>query len=451
MIFVRTQTGSSRLYRRNQTWHWLSASGMALGMLALTGCALTHEAATAAEAMRYAVVETLSPPEAATAQHLPAPGPLELPPPTLPPLRLPENATHGSPVTAMQLQAATAAAPTGVGTLHITSVTPEPLSSSFPDASESVDAFGPLGESPGPDGDPGGPGGPGGPGDSPGYGITWYPSATVDGQGTELAIVRQSLDVDIPLWFRDGDAAMLSVGVDESHFSGQATLPDSQRPFPADLWIIDVGLKHMHEFDNGWSSMVMVDVGSPSDKPFHSTRELSYQVGGFMQIPAKNGRDSWTVGAVYSPSGSPAIPLPILSYNWHPSETFHMNIGLPFEMTWEPTEQWSFNLSYTPLLDVDALATYKFTDQLRVYGGYQYATDSYFLADREERKDRFFAIEQRLVVGVHQDLGKHFAIDLNAGYAFDRHFGEGDDQLDLSDRVDLESGAFLGGRLSYNF
>jgi hypothetical protein len=451
MIFTRTQAASTVTHRPRQAWRWLPAYGVAFELLTAIGCAVTHDASTATEAMRYAAVETLSPAVETTAQCLPIATPSELPAPTLPPIRLPANAGNVSPGTATPLYIAPSPAINDIGTLHVTSVAPEPLPLSFQDASESIDAFGPIGESPGPDGEPSGPGGPGGPGDSPGYGITWYPSAAVAGQGTDLAIVRQSLDVDVPLWFRDGDAAMVSVGVDETHFSGQATLPGSLRPFPSDLWIIDVGLKHMHEFANGWSSMLMVDVGSPSDKPFHSTRELSYQVGGFMQIPAKNGRDSWTVGAIYSPSGSPAIPIPILSYNWHPSETFYMNIGLPFEMTWEPTEQLSFNLSYTPLLDVDALATYKFTDQLRVYGGYQYATDSYFLADREERKDQFFSIEQRLVIGIHQDLGEHFAIDLNTGYAFDRHFGEGDDQLDLSDRVDLESGAFLGGRLSYNF
>lgn len=264
-------------------------------MLALPGCTLTHEAATAADAMRYAVVETLSPPEAAPAPPSSSAASLKLPPPTRPPVRLQESATAVTPIPAATPHVAPMPATGGVGTLRVTSVTPEPLSPSFLDATESADAFGPLGESPGPDGEPGGPGGPGGPGDSAGYGITWYPSATVEGQGTELAIVRQSLDVDIPLWFRDGDVAMVSVGVDKSHFSGQATLPDSLRSFPSDLWIIDVGLKHMHEFDNGWSSMLMVDVGSPSDKPFHSSRELSYQVGGFMQIPANNGRDSWTV------------------------------------------------------------------------------------------------------------------------------------------------------------
>jgi hypothetical protein len=66
-------------------------------------------------------------------------------------------------------------------------------------------------------------------------------------------------------------------------------------------------------------------------------------------------------------------------------------------------------------------------------------------------KDQFFAIEQRLIVGVRRDLGEHMAIDVNAGYAFDRHFGEGDDQLDLSDRVNLASGAFLAGQLTWSF
>lgn len=305
----------------------------------------------------------------------------------------------------------------------------------------------------GPGGGPGGPGGPGGgpggAGGEPGFSVLWYPSVAVKGQGTELGIVRQRLNFDVPVFFQESGAVMLNVGVDESHFSGAATLPDTGQAFPSDLWNVQVGLKQMHQFSNGWTSMAMLDVGSASDKPFQSTRELTYMLGGFLNIPAKNDRDSWMLGAIYSPSGQLSFPIPLVAYKWNPTDTFHMSIGLPFGVTWEPTDKWSFELSGG--INPNVLATYKFTDQWRAYGGYQYMADTYLMADRVNNDDRFYAIEQRVLLGIRWDLPEQFTVDVNAGYAFNRHYGVGDDQSSLRNEVKLESGAFLSGRLNWNF
>jgi hypothetical protein len=304
----------------------------------------------------------------------------------------------------------------------------------------------------GPDGGPGGPGGFGGPDGEPGYGVTWYPTSTVIGQGTELGIVRNRAAVDVPLYFKDSDAVMASLSVDNSHFSGTTVLPDTLRAFPSDLWNISFGLKHMHQFSNEWSSMLMFDIASPSDKPFQSSRDMSYTLGGFLMKPAKNGRDSWMLGAIYSPSGSPNFPIPLVAYNWKPSEAFEMNIGLPFSMSWKPTDKLSLDVSGLPyVMGGDAIVTYELSESFKAYGGYQYLTDQYFLSDRVIREELFYAIEQRLIVGIRRDLWKGMTLDVNGGYAFDRHYGEGDDQSDLHDLVELESGAFLSGRLILNF
>jgi hypothetical protein len=307
---------------------------------------------------------------------------------------------------------------------------------------------GPGGPDGGPDGGP--PGGFGGQ-DEPGYAATWYPSAAVAGQGTELGVLHQRLGVDVPLWFQGADALMMSLSVDETHFSGRATLPDTQRAFPSDLWNIQVGLKHMHQYANGWTSMLMFDVGSASDKPFQAVRDVSVQLGGFLIIPAKNERDSWMLGVLYSPLGSPSFPIPLISYHWKPSETFEMNIGLPSSLKWQATDRLSFDLSYFPILSIDALATYKLTEQLHLYGGYQNVSRSWFLADRVHRNDQFFANERRLIVGLKHELTKSLKVDFHTGYAFDRQFGEGDFQTSLSDRVNLQSGVFAAGRLTWSF
>lgn len=291
----------------------------------------------------------------------------------------------------------------------------------------------------------------GGPNDIPGYGASWYTTSSVLGQGSKLAIFRQRLGVDIPVWFEDADAIMASVNVEESHFSGQAILPDTLREFPSDLWSVQLGLEHMRQYSNGWSSMLMFDVGSASDRPFQSIRNMNVQLGGFLIIPASNERDSWIWGAIYSPLGSPNFPIPLLSYSWRPSEAFQMNIGLPCSLKWNATDRLCFDVSYFPILSVNALATYKLSELWHTYGGYQNVTNSWFLNDRAHQNDQFFAVEQRLIAGVRRDVSENVTIDVNAGYAFGRHYGVGTFQSALSDRVNLEAAAFLAGQVTWSF
>lgn len=295
---------------------------------------------------------------------------------------------------------------------------------------------------------PGGAGGLGG----PGYSATWYPSQSVSGQPADFALVRQSLNVGVPVWRNGADAILLSAGVRNSLFSTDAILPDSGRPFPGNLWNVNFGLNYMHKFDNGWSSGVMTGFGSASDQPFHGIREMNVNVAAFLRIPVRNDRDSWLLSIFYSPVGNLNFPVPGVAYAWNPSETLHINIGLPFTLMWRPIEDLTINASYVPLTNINARATYKVFARLNVYGGYEFLNESYFLADRVNTTDRFMGFEQRVISGIRWDIWRNATFDLNAGFAFDRYYGEGKNQgSDLRDRVDIAPGAFLGGRLGVRF
>ena len=286
----------------------------------------------------------------------------------------------------------------------------------------------------------------------PGYGVVWYPSRPVSGQGADLGLVRQNLSAALPVWRDGGDALLMNLGVSDAHFFTDAILPDTHRPFPSDLWNVNLGLNYLHRFENGWSGGVMANFGSASDQPFHSLRDMDYGVGAFLRIPAQGGRDAWTVGAMYSPAATLNIPIPMVSYAWNPSEYFHMSIGLPLALMWRPTDELTVNLSYVPLTNVNGLVTYRLFDPVRVYGGYQLLNEAYYLADRADSQDRFFGFEQRLVVGVRWDVWQRATLDLNTGYAFDRHYGEGLNQTSsLHDRVDVAPDAFLGLKFNWKF
>lgn len=305
-------------------------------------------------------------------------------------------------------------------------------------------------------GSPGGPpggGGPGGPmGGPPGYDAVWYPAQSVRGQDADFGFVRQGFSVAAPVWRGRNDMLMASLGVRNTLFSTDAILPDSRRPFPDQLWSLNVGLQYMHQFDNGWSGGLLAGFGSASDKPFHSIDEVTTNLGVFLRVPVRNGRDSWQFSLRYMSSGPVNFPLPLVAYGWNPSAQLRVNIGLPFSVFWQPSDALTLNFSYMPLNNVNARLTYRLAPHMQVYGGYEFLNESYFLANRADTGDRFFGFEQRLVSGLRWEVWKTATVELHGGYSFDRRYGEGQSQWEsLSDRLDVAPGAFVGMHFRLRF
>jgi Domain of unknown function (DUF6268) len=298
-------------------------------------------------------------------------------------------------------------------------------------------------------GGPGMGGGMGGPGMGvPGYMATGYPSRPVANSTADLGFVRQNLSGAFPVYKEAGATVLLTAGVRNTLFFTDAILPDTQRPFPDELWNISLGLMYLQKFDNGWSGGLGTTLGSASDKPFHSIHEMNVGFLGFLRVPAKNERDSWMFSLMYSPVGNLTFPIPGVAYSWKPSDDLHVNFGLPFSVMWKPVEDLTFTFFYVPITNINARATYRVTNGVNVYGGFEWLNEAYFLADRAEQDERFLAFEKRLICGVRWDIWTHADFDLNAGYAFDRYYGEGQNQIsDLHDRVDISSGAFIGAAL----
>ncbi len=292
-------------------------------------------------------------------------------------------------------------------------------------------------------------GGIGGPGMGvPGYRATWYPAGSVSNSMADIGFVRQNFSGAFPVYKKDGDTVLMTAAVRNTLFFTDAILPDSHRPFPNELWNINLGMMYLHKFANGWTGGLSTTFGSASDKPFHSINEMNVGFFGFLQVPAKNDRDSWMFSLMYSPIGNLTFPVPGIAYSWKPSNDLYLNIGIPFSIMWRPFEDLTLNFSYIPITNINARASYRLTDGLNLYGGFEWLNEAYFLADRMEQRERFLAFEKRLVSGIRWDIWRYAALELNAGYAFDRYYGEGQNQIsNLRNRVDIDPGAIVGANL----
>ena len=282
------------------------------------------------------------------------------------------------------------------------------------------------------------------------YSSIFMPQQPVANQPTNLGFVRQDFSVSAPTWRNDTDSVVLSAHVRSTLYATEAILPDSGREFPNSLWNVGFGFSYMHTFD-GWSAGGMLNIGSVSDRPFNSLREVNIGVGSFVRIPTSE-RSGWMIGAMYSATGELPFPIPMLAYSWQPNEEFGMNIGLPFSVRWRPVEDWLFDFSYVPIRSVHARATFRIADGLGIYGGFDWTNDSYLLADRLNNKDRLFYYKKSVSIGVRYDIGPSSAIDLSGGYAFDRFYFDGRQWSDNQhDRIDVANSLFLALRFQLRF
>jgi Domain of unknown function (DUF6268) len=249
----------------------------------------------------------------------------------------------------------------------------------------------------------------------------------------------------------DGGNLWLTTGtVDHISIHSGARLPDSQRPVPDDLWNIDGGVMNVRDLDNGWKTVAILTVGSASDKPFASLRDMTVTAIGSLEVPYRE-RDAWSFSVFYSPTSQLPFPLPGVAYVWRPSDRLKANLGIPFSLQYQPTENFSLFASYFPLTNANILARQKMSDRWSLYAGYQVVNETYWLADRTERNELFFLFDQRLTLGLQRKLFGGVSIDLSVGYAFDRGVFQAVGFSDnRRDEITIDSGAFGAVQLSWS-
>ncbi len=283
------------------------------------------------------------------------------------------------------------------------------------------------------------------------YRAAWFPDEHVVGQQTVLGCVRQDLGLSCPLWQDGPDEWAASFNGRGEVFHTHAILPTTGQAFPDELWNVRLGTTYRHEFDNGWIAGGTVSVGSASDRPFHSIEEMTAGVNAFLRVP-QGDHNAWLFSLAYSPTSELPFPIPGVAFLYQPSDRFRANIGLPFQLMYRPVDDLTLDLSYMLLRTVHARASYRVYDRVRVYAGFDWDNESYFLSDRADERERFFSYDKRLTAGVLVPVGRHVLLDLSGGYVFDRFYFEWRSYSDRNqNRVDVGNGPFGAVRLEARF
>jgi hypothetical protein len=299
----------------------------------------------------------------------------------------------------------------------------------------------------------GGFGGPFGGGGGPpiGYRAFGEPTVDVDAQNATFAHFGQEARFTMPVWTDEPHVVMLSTTIGNDLFDTAAVFPRSGTPFPESLWNVRFGANYIRTLANDWKAGVGLNIGSASDVPYGAIRDLNPAVFAFLGVP-RGEFDAWNFGVFYSPLSEIPFPVPMLSYHWHASDELEMNVGLPAQLTYRPTDWFTFTASYMVLHTITARGTWQLDENWSAFLAYENRNRAWFLHDRTRDDERLFAYDQSLLVGLERTFFEKLKAEVTAGYMFERFYFIGEDYADRNrDRIDLAPGLTAAASIGVAF
>ncbi len=267
----------------------------------------------------------------------------------------------------------------------------------------------------------------------------------VQKQDTDISWTQQELKFFTPL-VQDEDSEWGLIGqVGVLDIESGAFLPDAGSKLPDHLWDIRLGGQYRRRLNQDWIGGVRISLGSASNKPFDSAEELIVNALGTLQIPHTD-QNAWLFMLHYSNHRDflPHVPIPGVAYLWQSERTFRAVLGVPFAMIhWEPAERWSVDAVYFVPRTIRTKLQYEIVQNLSLYAGFAWQNQRYFRAEREDKDDRLFYYDKRILAGTVWRITERITLDVQAGFACDRFFFEGEDYSDRGDnRIEIQDGFF---------
>ena len=247
---------------------------------------------------------------------------------------------------------------------------------------------------------------------------------------------------------------MLTSHVDATSIQTNAILPTTKQAFPTQLFNIALGVNYFHPYENGNVGGIVFDMGSASDKPFQSGRDMLLSGTGFLLMP-QDEQSAWFVGVNASTNSQVlfGLPIPGGGYFYHPSEDFQTIIGFPFSVvSWKPSRDWQLQYVWAFLTTMHARAVYQPTPAWQLYGGFDWTNENWRLAERVNEQNHFFYYEKKLAAGFLWWFKPNVGLEISGGWAFDRYFTEVHGFKLVGDNtVNIASGPYLSTQMDFRF
>ncbi len=232
-------------------------------------------------------------------------------------------------------------------------------------------------------------------------------------------------------------------------------IPLANTSVPQDLWSIETGAAYNHLFTNGRQVGLNFNVGSDSDHPFYSIHETVFRVTASYRLPSGD-HNAWLFFLNYSNNRHflNGIPLPGIGYYFQAYENRLQGIvGFPFiSIRYKPTPEWTAQFSIFGPRNVNAEIGRKIYGPLRIYSAFQWGSQEWLIADRQDYSNRLVFVKKRAALGLRSPLPYGFAFDLSGGRQFDQRFFVNDSSSYSSvPTAGLSPTWFVQTKLSYRF
>lgn len=267
--------------------------------------------------------------------------------------------------------------------------------------------------------------------------------------------------------FETGDSALMQNGLSfstpvfksETSSLALAGRADEMKINPArgnlsGLYDIELGLTYTRILEERRMWAVTGSYGSASDKPFYTPEVSTLGLTALYMKPATE-KNMWLFLVNYS-NNRPIlnnIPLPGFAYFYNPSKEFRGVFGAPFAMiNWQFVENWSMNFFTLVPWVIKGSINYSIAGPTQAYFGLDFSQQTFLTYGRVNKEDRLFYDEKKFFVGLKSPISKEFAVELEAGHAFDRSFFIAENyERDPSDPLEVGNAFYIKTVVSARF
>lgn len=278
-----------------------------------------------------------------------------------------------------------------------------------------------------------------------GYGSsTFYSEADVADQNNKtLDMSTSNIGVVFPVMMRKDMKMLSTVNYKRMDIDTNALFPETQQKVPDALEDLSFSIAGRTKMANGMTTGAEFRFGSASDSLFHSTDEIKLGATFFVRMPSA-GPNAWYFFLDGDNSRDDLPVLPGVGYMISQSDDAWALIGLPFMMAhYQPTDRLTLDLKYMVLRDLHARATARITEKLDTFVAFDWNTDRFERAGRNDDSIEIQSTEKTLSTGLTVQIHQNLTIELVGGYAFDRSLFEAKDYTSRRDNmIDIGGSAF---------
>lgn len=272
---------------------------------------------------------------------------------------------------------------------------------------------------------------------------TFLPDSAVDNSRDETHVFFHSADIQQRVY--GDEQRSLSVGA-----KYQKLDLNSSHPYLNDYYNQQGSLTYRQKLSDNRFWLGNVSYGSSSDRPFKSSRDSTIGANFIYKFSPK-----WFGVANYSNNRAflNNIPLPGFFYIKEMERNKVFIVGFPLIFWMRPLgDNWSFR--YFGLLPWSHRFRlfYENFKSVKPYVGVEQQPLTFFRHDRDERYNRFFWFERRMISGFEGDLAKNLRYEVWGGFSFDRQFFEARNFSEKKEfLVNLDTAYLLGLNLRFKF